>query len=119
MKLRLTLVSVLAACAATLALTGPAAAANSSSAAARPSGTISQDIPCTVQGASSTCTLTVTAFRDINGTLNAVGTVTGGGTTVPFQTPAQATGSCEILDLTLGPCTWTCWGWWSTSIRCT
>ena len=38
----------------------------------------------------------------------AVGTVTGGGVTVPFQAPVQAAptaapGSCTILDLTLGP----------------
>lgn len=103
MKLRLRLIGVLAALAATVAFTAPAAAATGSSAAARPTGTISQDVPCTIQGAASTCTLTVTAFRNINGTLNAVGTVTGGGTTVPFQTPAQATGSCQILTLTLGP----------------
>jgi hypothetical protein len=45
----------------------------------------------------------VTAFKDINGTLNAVGTVTGGGVSVPFQVPVQATGTCQILTLTLGP----------------
>jgi hypothetical protein len=56
-----------------------------------------------VGGVASTCQLKVTGFQVVNGTLTAVGTVTGGGVTVPFQAPVQATGSCQILDLTLGP----------------
>jgi hypothetical protein len=35
--------------------------------------------------------------------LTAVGTVSGGGVTVPFQAPVHATGACRVLDLTLGP----------------
>jgi hypothetical protein len=70
---------------------------------AQPTGGISQSIPCTILTVQSTCQLTVTSFQVVNGVLTAVGTVTGGGITVPFQAPVQATGSCQILDLTLGP----------------
>jgi hypothetical protein len=70
---------------------------------APPSGGISSSIPCTILPVPSTCQLTVTSFQVVNGVLTAVGTVTGGGITVPFQAPVQAAGSCRILDLTLGP----------------
>jgi hypothetical protein len=86
-----------------LGFIGPAAAANASTAAPPATGSITSSIPCTISGAPSTCQLTVTSFQVVNGTLNAVGTVTGGGITVPFQAPVQATGTCQILDLTLGP----------------
>jgi hypothetical protein len=66
-------------------------------------GGISTPVDCTIAGVPETCTLTVTSFTVVNGTLTAVGTVTGGGITVPFQAPAQADGTCQILDLTLGP----------------
>jgi hypothetical protein len=57
---------------------------------------------------------TVTGFRLVNGTLNAVGTLTGtitniatGATTAVNQVinlpVASATGTCQILHLTLGP----------------
>jgi hypothetical protein len=55
-------------------------------------------------------TLDVTSFRVVNGVLNGVGTFTGtvGGQQVPQSftapvAPQQATGSCQILDLVLGP----------------
>jgi hypothetical protein len=89
------------ACASAAAFTSPASAA--AAPAAAPSGAITSSIPCTVGGVASTCTLTVTSFQVINGVLTAVGTVSGGTTSVPFQAPVQATGSCQILDLTLGP----------------
>jgi hypothetical protein len=72
--------------------------------AAQPTGSLSQPIPCTILGLPSTCTLTVTSFQVINGVLTAVGTVTGGGVSVPFQVPVIGTqGTCQILSLTLGP----------------
>ncbi|MFL5923756.1 MAG: hypothetical protein ACJ75Q_02940 [Gaiellaceae bacterium] len=40
----------------------------------------------------------------MNGVLTAAGTITGGGVSIPFSgIPVQASGSCRILDLTLGP----------------
>ena len=72
--------------------------------AAPPSGGITSTVPCTVAGVSGTCQLTVTGFDVVNGVLTATGTVTSGTLSVPFQdVPVQATGSCQILDLTLGP----------------
>jgi hypothetical protein len=95
---------------AVLVTLGLSAAAFTSSASAAPAqaaapaaGSIGAAIPCTVGGVASTCNLTVTGFQLVNGVLNVVGTVTGGGVTVPFQAPLQATGTCHILDLTLGP----------------
>jgi hypothetical protein len=101
MKSRLALLGV-------LAVVGLSVAAFTSSASAAPaappaSGGITSSIPCTIGGLPSTCQLTVTSFTVVNGVFTAVGTVTGGGVTVPFQAPVQATGSCRILDLTLGP----------------
>lgn len=101
MKSRLALLGV-------LAVVGLSVAAFTSSAAAAPAappatGGITSSIPCTIGGLPSTCQLTVTSFTVVNGVLTAVGTVTGGGVTVPFQAPVQAAGSCRILDLTLGP----------------
>lgn len=78
-------------------------AATSQQAAAPATGSITSAIPCTVGGVASTCQLTVTSFQLVNGVLNAAGTVTGGGVTVPFQAPVQASGACPILSLTLGP----------------
>jgi hypothetical protein len=82
-----------------MALTNSATAAPK----APPSGGITQSIGCTILTVPGTCELTVTGFQVVNGVLTAVGTVTGGGITVPFQVPVQAAGSCQILDLTLGP----------------
>ena len=86
-------------------------------AAAPSKGSISTSIPCS--GAATTCPLTVTRFVRSGGAIAAVGTVTGGGVTIPFQTPVeanvtspvranamsplQANATCGILDLTLGP----------------
>jgi hypothetical protein len=67
-------------------------------------GSLSQQIPCTIAGLPGTCTLTVTSFQVINGVLTAVGTIAGGGISIPFQVPVSgAQGTCEILTLTLGP----------------
>lgn len=103
MKYRLALLGVLATLAGLLAFTVPATAATSAT-TARPTGSITSSIPCTVGGVASTCQLKVTSFQVVNGTLTAAGTVTNGTTSVPFSAvPVQATGSCQILDLTLGP----------------
>jgi hypothetical protein len=53
----------------------------------------------------TTCTLTVTRFKVVNGVHTAVGTITTpGGAQFPFEAPViGARGSCRILDLTLGP----------------
>lgn len=65
---------------------------------------ITSSIPCEVAGIPTTCQVTVTSFTVVNGVLTAVGTVTGGtpSVTVPFSAPVQATGTCQVLDLTLG-----------------
>jgi hypothetical protein len=102
MRTRLALIAVVAitAVGASLAaFTAPASAASPAT------GGITSQVPCSVLGVNTTCTLTVTSFQVVNGVLTAVGTVTGPGGTpsVPFQVPVQATGSCRILDLTLGP----------------
>jgi len=99
----MTLVGAFVALATTLGLLAPAVAANAATAASPATGSITSSIPCTINGAPSTCQLTVTSFQVINGTLNAIGTVTGGGVTAPFQAPVQAAGSCQVLDLILGP----------------
>jgi hypothetical protein len=67
------------------------------------SGEITAPVDCTVLGVPATCELTVTGFRLVDGVLTAVGNVTGGEVSVPFQAPVQAAGTCQILDLTLGP----------------
>lgn len=104
MKTRLALLAALAVLAASLGFMSSASAATAPAPAAAPAtGGLTSSIPCTVGGVASTCQLTVTSFQVVNGTLMAVGNVTGGGVTVPFQAPAQATGTCRILDLTLGP----------------
>lgn len=99
MKVRLALVSALTVVALSFGLVSTASATT----AAPATGSITSSIPCTIGGVASTCQLTVTSFQVVNGTLTAVGTVTGGGVTAPFQVPVQATGTCQILDLTLGP----------------
>ncbi|HKD07892.1 MAG TPA: hypothetical protein VKB79_18480 [Bryobacteraceae bacterium] len=65
-------------------------------------------------GGSFVGTLTITGFQVVNGALNAVGTVTGNlldsagnqvGSTITqaVSIPVAASGSCPILNLTLGP----------------
>ena len=70
-----------------------------------PGGGLTSQIPCTIAGVASTCTLTVTAFELVDGVLTAVGNVTGGGVTIPFELPVLGapTGTCDILELILGP----------------
>jgi hypothetical protein len=94
--------------------------APSASAAARPVATMPSSLPMTgtlATGGTFTGTLSNLRFVSQNGALavagnltgtltNAVGTVLGTVTNVPVTIPisaAQASGSCQILDLTLGP----------------
>jgi len=84
------------------AFAGVAEAAPTKSAAPT-RGSITTQIPCTVGGVADTCTLQVTSFHLVDGALTAVGTVTKGDVTVPFQTPVNVTDPCTVLDLTLGP----------------
>ena len=102
MRMRIALLAVIA---VTVAGASMAAFVTPAAAAAPATGGITSQIPCSVLGVNTTCTLTVTSFKVVNGVLMAVGTVTGPGGTpsVPFQVPVQASGSCRILDLTLGP----------------
>jgi hypothetical protein len=105
MRTRLALFALIAAVSASAAaFTSPASAAPAAPAAA-PTGGITAAIPCTVDTVAGTCQLTVTSFQVVNGVLTAFGTVTGPGGTpsVDFSAPVQASGSCRILDLTLGP----------------
>jgi hypothetical protein len=105
MRFRIALVAALATVALSAAAFTSSASAAPAPAAAPAAGGIGAAIPCTVGGVAGICNLTVTGFTIINGVVNAVGTVTGPGGTpvVPFQVPLQATGTCRILDLTLGP----------------
>src|SRR5689334_3337649 len=64
-----------------------------SAAAQQATSPVSQQIPCTIAGLPNTCTLTVTGFQIVNGALNAVGTITGGGVSIPFQVPTTVTES--------------------------
>ena len=83
------------------------AARNAAPAAAQPpaTGSITSSIPCLSLGVADTCTVTVTSLQLVNGVLTAVGTITNsaGTISIPFQAPLQFTGTCRILDLTLGP----------------
>src|SRR4051812_17264601 len=101
--LALTLATSLGTVGALTASTGAIGQTPTVAAASPATGSITSQIPCTIGGVASTCSLTVTSFRVVNGVLTAIGTVTGGAVTVPFQAPVQAAGSCTILDLTLGP----------------
>ena len=84
-------------------------AAAGTATAAPPAGTLSQDVTGLVNGAPATGTLTIDRFVAKGGALQAVGTLTGdlaGNTAVPVAVPidiAQSTGTCEILNLVLGP----------------
>lgn len=66
---------------------------------------LTTQIPCTVGGVSTTCTLAVTSLQVVNGVLQATGTVTSGSTTVPFSgvPVTNPSGSCPVLTLNLGP----------------
>src|SRR5215475_6039610 len=107
MKLKVSL--VLAALA--LSVASLAAFASTSNAAPPARGSISAPVnTTTTSGAPVVGTLNVTGFRLVNGVLNAVGTFTGtvGGQQVTQDftapvAPQQAAGSCQVLDLVLGP----------------
>ncbi len=100
-----TLLAGTAALAMLLACTGLLATRPTPTHAQTTGGGLSSSIPCTVTGAPSSCLLTVTSFQVVNGVLTAAGTVTGEGVTIPFSgVPVQAaSGSCQVLSLTLGP----------------
>src|SRR5215212_2042050 len=103
MKLKLSLVF------ATLivALAGVAAVAAPSSQAKSPAtGALSVPVNDTVNQVVGT--FNITSFQVVNGAIQAVGTFTGTVAGVPTTTPGTSqvtggTGSCRILDLTLGP----------------
>jgi hypothetical protein len=107
MKLKLRLLAVVAAV-SLLGLTVAGAFAGAADAAPAKAhgpnrGNITTEIPCTVAGVAETCTLKVNSFHFANDALTTAGTVTGGGVTVPFETPTQVIDPCTILDLILGP----------------
>src|SRR5690348_9196858 len=119
MKLRRGILTLLlvAITAFTLAPMSAAAAAPSAptAAPAAPSpASITQPITGTFAGGTFSGLLTITRFAVQNGQLVAIGTLTGtlkdtlgnligSVTNVPVTLPVAATGSCQILDLTLGP----------------
>jgi hypothetical protein len=122
MKLKLSLVIATFA----LALSAVVAVAAPTAQAARPAGSVSTAIDGTnAAGQSVVGTFTVTSFKKVNGVIQAVGTFRGtvdgvqttdqgsapvtsingtptGGASTAAATAAAA-GSCQILDLTLGP----------------
>jgi hypothetical protein len=95
---------------AVIGVLGMAAAGTAT--AAPPAGSVTQQVEGTVNGVAATGTLTIERFVAQGGALQAVGTLTGdlaGGTAVPVAVPVvldgpnQTTGTCEILNLVLGP----------------
>jgi hypothetical protein len=112
MRLRLMAVALVAAIVAALAVSTTAATAAT---AAPPSGGSALTVPISFaqSGGLLNGVFTITSFAvNSAGQLVANGTFTGtavvGGvaqtvTDTPASAPAQATGSCRILDLTLGP----------------
>ena len=118
MKLRLSLViAVLAA-----ALSAIVAVASPSATAARStSGAPTEQLTATYNGTSYVGTFTVTSFKKVDGAIRAYGTFNGANPLDPTDTVTSAgyadvltggatnaaaaapTGSCQILDLTLGP----------------
>jgi hypothetical protein len=104
MKLKLSLIIA----ALTLTLSAFAAFAAPAAHAASPAtGAVSAPINGTAAGVPVVGQFNVTSFRVVDGALTAVGTFTGTVNGVQTSTPATAavtpTGSCRILDLTLGP----------------
>ena len=114
MRLRLMAIAFVAAIMAALAVSTTAATA-SPSPAAPPGGGSALTVPITPaqSGGILNGVFTITSFAvNSAGQLVANGTFTGtavvGGVTqtvtdTPASTPLQATGTCQILDLTLGP----------------
>jgi hypothetical protein len=117
MRLRLSLAALLAAVVGVFAVT----AATATAAPAR-SGSVPFAVDGTLAGAPITGTFTITRFTRVDGVLTAVGTFSGGGYTAEPASAAvtsidghsltgsagtlaaqQATGTCQILSLTLGP----------------
>lgn len=111
MKLRLPLVASALAMAAMMAVSSTAFAASNTATAAP----VTAPVTGTVAGGGTfTGTLTNIVIQNVNGQLvatgnltgtltNALGQVIGSVTNVPVQLLAAATGTCQILNLTLGP----------------
>ena len=111
MKLRLAVLAVLTALVAALVVAPTVGAAG-------PTGSLTQAVTGTftdATGGTGTFTgdMTITRFANQNGQLTAIGTVTGtltdslgnvlGTVTQAISTPVSASGTCDILHLTLGP----------------
>ena len=91
-----------------LALTGAVAFGSSTPEAAAQSGGggITVPVTCTTASGEAQCTLTLIGFRAVGNTLQAVfrfvNTTTGQATTILVPV-GNISGSCQILDLTIGP----------------
>jgi hypothetical protein len=127
MKLKVSLViGVLAvALAAVVAVVAPSAQAKTGGSYTTSYDANAVPAPATTDGVPATGSITITRFKKVDGVINAVGTFTGtigdqSVTAAPFTAPvtevdghslaggttsalAAASGSCQILDLTLGP----------------
>lgn len=111
MKLRLPLIATTLAMAAMMAISSTAFAASSSATAAPVTAPVTGTI---ASGGTFTGTLTNIVFSNVNGTLTATGNLSGTLTNAAGQVigtitnqavsfTAAATGTCQILNLTLGP----------------
>lgn len=105
MKLKLSIISALI-----VALAAMAAVVSPAAEAAKPgTGSVTEPITGTIDGQTiENGSFTITRFAVVDGALTAVGTFTGtiGGETERVATTAQVlqvTGTCQILELTLGP----------------
>jgi hypothetical protein len=106
MRIRLFAIAMLF---AILSLAGSALLMPGTTHAARPAPT---GVSVPVNEGSAVGTFSITSFKVVNGTLTAIGTysgttangtsVTNSAATAPVNTQ-QSTGSCTILDLTIGP----------------
>ncbi len=109
-------VVALSACDKASTPTAPLRASDESALAARSTSTLTQAVTGTIANAGGTFTgtLDITRFAvqdgalvaigTLTGTLrNAVGTILGTVTNLPVAIPVAATGTCDILNLDLGP----------------
>jgi hypothetical protein len=96
---------------AVVSVLGVAAAGTATAAPPVASTPLTQDVEGVINGVPATGTLEIDRVVSNRGTLQAVGTLTGDlaggpGAAVPVAVPvdiAQSTGTCEILNLVLGP----------------
>jgi len=92
----------------TVVALGVAAFASTAAPASAATGGIALPVGCTT-AANAPCTVSLTGFQVVDGTLQAVLTATNTatgeliGTVTAPVTATPATGSCQILDLTVGP----------------